>query len=183
MAARVGSPSPAPEHETGLKDPSPDRGTAKGSTLAGPSQHRTSALRPPGEVTLPVPSTRLGRRTSDLRVLQRATATIEELNEMLDRQLAGEPSESERMRLLRATTNQITRAANDGIQAYRRVVAAVKSEEARSDAADAAELARIQAALETARTELLRALEVTSRRYPWTSSWEAAVGGPTSAEA
>ncbi len=130
---------------------------------------------------MPVPSTRLGRRTSDLRVLQRATANIDELNAALDRQLAGEPAEHERMRLLREATNQITRSANDGIQAYRRVSAAVRSEEARSDAADAAELLRIQSALETARRDLLRALEETSRRYPWASPWGDAVNDVTSA--
>lgn len=130
---------------------------------------------------MPVPSTRLGRRTSDLRVLQRATTNIDELNEALDRQLAAEPAEHERMRLLREATNQITRSANDGIQAYRRVSAAVRSEEARSDAADAAELLRIQSALETARRDLLRALEETSRRYPWASPWGDAVNDVTSA--
>ncbi len=117
------------------------------------------------------PTTRLGRRTSDLRVLQRATAHIDELNQALDRQLATEQVEAERMRLLREATNQITRSANDGIQAYRRVAGAIKAEEARSDV-DPDELRRIQSALDAARAELLQVLEATSRRYPWASPWE-----------
>ncbi len=112
-------------------------------------------------------SSRLGRRTSDLRVLQRATVHIDELNARLDGALAAEEIETERMRLLREATNQITRAANDGIQAYRRVVGALKSEAARPDSADADALARVQAALDAARADLLRAIEETSRRYPW----------------
>ncbi len=132
--------------------------------------------------TLPIPTTRLGRRTSDLRILQRATAHIDELNETLDRQLAGERSERERMRLLREATNQITRTANDGIQAYRRVTAAVRSEQARADGADAAELARIQTSLDEARLALLRVLEETRHRYPWAGQEDAAVPEVTSAE-
>ena len=148
----------------------------------GPSQRLPSASRPLWRPDLPVPTTRLGRRTSDLRVLQRATAHIDDLNQTLDRQLAAERSEGERMRLLREATNQITRAANDGIQAYRRVTAAVKSEQARPDGAQADELARIQASLDAARQDLLDVLESTSRRYPWASEWNAAVAEVTTSE-
>ncbi len=128
-------------------------------------------------------ASRLGRRTSDLRVVQRATLHIDELNARLDGALAVETSESERMRLLREATNQITRAANDGIQAYRRVVGALKSEAARPDSADADALGRVQAALDAARTDLLRAIAATSERYPWAvpgATAETAPSRPTS---
>lgn len=133
-----------------------------------------------------VPTTRLARRATDLRLLQRATVHIDELNRALDRQLAAESLEAERMRLLREATNQITRAANDGIQAYRRVANAVRTEEARAGGVASDESRQLHAALEQARRDLLQVLEETSRRYPWATPWqnsEASAAEVSSAEA
>ena len=74
------------------------------------------------------PPTRLGRRVPYLQIVQRAPAAISDFNEALDRELAEERRPTERLRMLRETTNQITRTANDAIQAYRRAHAAVDAE-------------------------------------------------------
>jgi hypothetical protein len=120
---------------------------------------------------------RLARRSSsDLRAIERATLRIEELSTILDRQLTGEERDDERLKHLRQATGQITRSANDGIEAYRRVSRALRAEAEKADA-DALEVADMSVALAKARTRMLEALEVASRRYPWAPPW-----GPTSAE-
>ena len=119
-------------------------------------------------------SSRIGRRTTDLRTLERAAAHIDELNQALDRQLASESLAAERMRLLREATNRITRAANDGIQAYRRAVRALRTEDERAGGTVSEESRLMNAKLAAARQELLRALEETSQRYPWATPWGAA---------
>lgn len=123
------------------------------------------------EHTRVMPSySRLGRRVGDVRVVERAHASILDLSASLDRRLLAEGSPAERLRLLRETTNQITRTANDAIQAYRRASAAVDVELqiARGDA----QLARkMRQRLGRARGDLLGVLEVASRRYEWAEPW------------
>jgi hypothetical protein len=116
---------------------------------------------------------RLARRSSsDLRAIDRATRRIEELTVILDRQLASEAREDERLKHLRQATGQITRSANDGIQAYRRVASALRAEEQHADA-DAVEVEQATRALADARGRMLEALEIASRRYPWAPPWRA----------
>jgi hypothetical protein len=118
---------------------------------------------------------RLARRSSsDLRAIDRATRRIEELTVILDRQLSTEDREEERLKHLRQATGQITRSANDGIQAYRRISQALRAEESHADA-DPVEVADATRALADARARMLAALEVASRRYPWAPD----VGSPT----
>ena len=116
-------------------------------------------------------TTRLSRRSSgDLRAIRRATTRIEELSAALDGQLLRETRPEEQLRLLREATSQITRTANDAIQAYRRVTEGLRVESERSDT-DLSEAARTAQALADARAEMLNALEVASRRYPWAKPW------------
>lgn len=67
--------------------------------------------------------------------------------------------------MLREATNQITRTANDAIQAYRRTRAAVTAELA-MPTGDWKHAKRMSAELTIARQDVLKALEETSRRYP-----------------
>jgi hypothetical protein len=116
-------------------------------------------------------TTRLSRRSSgDLRAIRLATTRIEELSATLDRELLREVRPEERLRLLRQTTSQITRTANDAIHAYRRVTEGLRAEAERSDT-DPSEVTRLSEALGEARNEMLNALEVASQRYPWAKPW------------
>lgn len=116
-------------------------------------------------------TTRLSRRSSgDLRAIRHATTRIEELSAQLDQELARELRPEEQLRLLRQTTSQITRTANDAIQAYRRLTEGLRVESERGDT-DPAEATRTGKAISDARTEMLNALEVASRRYPWAKPW------------
>lgn len=115
-------------------------------------------------------NTRLGRRAADLRVVQRATAAIAEFSATLDRQLLAERRPSVRMRMLRETTNQITRTANDAIQAYRRASAAVQAE-FQIPGADLSQAEQMRALLDRARADMLGALELVSHRYAWAEPW------------
>jgi hypothetical protein len=101
----------------------------------------------------------------DLLAIQRATTLIDDLGADLDRQLMGEARESERLRMLRETTNRITRAANDAIQAYGRARRTLNTELERRGGNTEAALA-MQARLRSARKDLLRALKSANRRYP-----------------
>lgn len=115
---------------------------------------------------------RLARRSSsDLRAIDRATKRIEELSVILDRQLSAEDRDEERLKHLRQATGQITRSANDGIQAYRRISQALRAEVAHADA-DPAEVADTTRALADARARMLAALAVASQRYPWADPWK-----------
>jgi hypothetical protein len=67
-------------------------------------------------------------------------------------------------------TNQITRAANDAIHAYRRAQAAVHAE-LQMPGGDRKQAQRIQLLLDGGRADILRVLEVTSRRYSWADPW------------
>lgn len=126
--------------------------------------------------------TRLGRRAADVRTVQRAAAVIEDLNATLERRLTSEARASERLRMLRETTNQVTRAANDAIQAYRRARATLDAEleMPHGDLEGAREMRLV---LDRARSDLLTALELTSRRYSW-ASWppSAAAAGDDAAQ-
>ena len=116
-------------------------------------------------------NSRLARRSaSDLRAIDRATRRIEELSVILDRQLSTEDRDEERLKHLRQATGQITRSANDGIQAYRRISQALRAEAAHADA-DPIEVADATRALADARARMLAALEVASTRYPWAKQW------------
>jgi hypothetical protein len=107
----------------------------------------------------------------DLLVIQRAIALIDDLGSDLDRQLVAEPRPTERIRLLRETTNRITRTANDAVHAYARARRAINAQLARGDGSGNAEAAlAMRAELHAARLELLHALEVAGRRYPWTDA-------------
>ena len=137
-----------------------------------------SAVAPPHDAvdtsaSLPVhPRVPRGRGragANDLLVIQRACALIDELGADLDARLEAEPRATERLRLLRATTNRITRTANDAIQAYRRARRAVDAELQRSHGSAEGALA-MRAGLQSARLELLRALRVAGLRYPETST-------------
>lgn len=118
------------------------------------------------------PSTRLARRcTADLRAIRSATTRIEELTAILDRQIDADARPEQQMRHLRQATGQITRSANDGIQAYRRVSQALAAEKTHADA-DRAETERTRRELARARAGMLKALELASKRYPWADPWQ-----------
>jgi len=122
-------------------------------------------MTPPRPLPLRVPHGRSRLAGLDLVAVQRATTLIDDLGADLDRQLAREAREAERLRMLRETTNRITRAANDAIQAYGRARRTLKTELERRDGNTEAALA-MQARLRSARLDLLRALKSANRRYP-----------------
>ena len=72
-------------------------------------------------------------------------------------------------------TGQITRSANDGIQAYRRVSQALAAEASHVDS-DPEEIERTTRDLAEARAGMLAALDVASKRYPWAEPWEPSTG-------
>lgn len=120
--------------------------------------------------------TRLSRRSAaDLRAIARATRRIEELTRTLDEQLSARAGAEDQLPELRRATRQITQSANDGIQAYRRVAQAIRAEESQDDG-DAAEIERTSVVLAQARTRMLDALEVASKRYPWADPWQPSTG-------
>jgi hypothetical protein len=114
--------------------------------------------------------TRVARRVPDVRAVQRASASIVDIGSALDRRQRDERRPAERLRMLREATNQITRTANDAIQAYRRASATVHAELALPEGDhEAARAMRLE--LEAGRSELLRVLDVTSGRYAWAAPW------------
>lgn len=117
--------------------------------------------------------TRLGRREPDLRLVQEAPAAIADLTAILDRRLAEEQRPSERTRMLREATNQITRTANDAIQAYRRARAAVTAELAMPEG-DWAHARKMSLQLDSARQDVLAALDRTSQKYSLGQAWPSA---------
>ena len=110
--------------------------------------------------------TRLGRRRADIRVVQDASVAITELRETLDKRLLSEHRESERLRMLRETTNQVTRTANDAIQAYVRLRSALSTEIERPEGDHEAAI-EMQGLLREARAEVLKAIETMNERYAW----------------
>ena len=117
--------------------------------------------------------TRLGRREPDLRLVREAPAAIADLTAILDRRLAEEQRPSERTRMLREATNQITRTANDAIQAYRRARAAVTAELAMPEG-DWIHARKMSLQLDSARQDVLAALDRTSQKYSLAQSWPSA---------
>jgi hypothetical protein len=109
-----------------------------------------------------------------LRAIRSATTRIEELTSILDRQIGADSRPEEQMRHLRQATGQITRSANDAIQAYRRVTQALVAEKSHADA-DREETERTRRELARARRAMLRALELASKRYPWADPWQVTV--------
>jgi hypothetical protein len=103
-------------------------------------------------------------RRADVVLVQRASAEIESLGADLDRRLQAETRPSERLRMIRETTNQITRLANDAIHAYGRASRAVKAEEQRPDS-DQVAAREMRTRLDEARAAVLAVLEVAARRY------------------
>jgi hypothetical protein len=91
----------------------------------------------------------------------------------LDRQLGADARPEEQMRHLRQATGQITRHANDAVQAYRRVSGALKAESAHPDV-DAGELEHARRELASVRTAMLEVLKSASERYPWAAPFVAA---------
>jgi hypothetical protein len=102
----------------------------------------------------------------ELLEVQRATLLINDLGSDLDRQVSSEMRETERLRMLREATNRITRTANDAIRAYARGQRAITTQLARTDE-NAEALLAMRASLQSARLDLLRALRLADRRYPW----------------
>lgn len=109
---------------------------------------------------------RLAQRARDVELVQRTGPLIDELGTALDLRLRSEGRLSERMRLLRDTTNQITRATNDAIHAYRRVRRAIALD-LESPRADTVALTALGHRLSAARADILAALDAANRRYPW----------------
>lgn len=119
-----------------------------------------------------IPTRPLGALTgrgTDVRVVQRASAYIEDLGAELDRQLEREQRPSERMRMLRETTTRITRVANDAAHAYQRASRAVSTELAKPNP-NVAAAHQMRAILDAGRSDILRVLDVARRRYPWTDT-------------
>lgn len=113
---------------------------------------------------------RLSRRSAaDIRAIRQATRHIQELSATLDRQLGADARPEEQMRHLRQATGQITRAANDAVQAYRRVSGALRAEASQPDV-DPEEIERARRELASARAAMLEVLETANRRYPWAAT-------------
>jgi hypothetical protein len=110
------------------------------------------------------PNTRLGRRELDLQLIQGTPESIAEFTRTLDLRLAAEQRPEERLRMLREATNQITRRANDAIQAYRRARSSVDAELAMADG-DWEHARRMSDDLDAARLDVLAALETANLRY------------------
>lgn len=114
----------------------------------------------------PAPPWNVAMQLKELRVVQRAGAMITELGVELDRQLAIEARPAERLRLLRETTNRITRIANDAVYAYARASRAVTVEQGRQNG-NLAAANEMRGLLDAARVDILDVLAVARRRYPW----------------
>jgi hypothetical protein len=114
---------------------------------------------------LPVALRKGAALANHVRKVEKASSEILELGVELDLELTAEARPAERLRLLRATTNRITRTANEAIEAYRRAQAAASREKLKPGA-DAAWLDELMRRLAAARAELLRVLAIAAQRYP-----------------
>ena len=110
---------------------------------------------------------RLASRREDITVIQQASKLVADLGIQLDLQLENERRPAERMRMLRETTNRITRAANDAVSAYTRSRRLLRVELERPEA-DVKAINLINERLDAARGDLLQALKIASQRYPTT---------------
>ncbi len=116
------------------------------------------------EGSLPRTSSRLKMRRADVLIVERASVEIASLGTDLDRRLERESRPSERLRMIRETTNQITRVANDAINAYGRASRAVRAEEDRSEP-DLVAARAMRARLDAARAAVLSELGEAEGRY------------------
>ena len=101
----------------------------------------------------------------DLRLLRSAALLIAQLGEELDQRLEAEVQPSERLRLVRETTVQITRTANDAIKGYRNTKQFLDTSVAGARG-DGQEFTAIRTRLSTERRALLAALDRAAARYP-----------------
>lgn len=136
--------------------------TLKNDTAPVPASGRGSVVGSSG--SLPRVAGRLAMRRADVVLVQRASTEIESLGADLDRRLQSESRPSERLRMIREATNQITRLANDAIHAYGRASRAVRAEEQRPDS-DKLAAREMRTRLDEARAAMLAVLEVAGRRY------------------
>lgn len=136
--------------------------TMRSDTSSGPAPGRGTVIGSTG--SLPRAPNRLSMRRADVLLVQRASEEIETLGDDLDRRLQRESRPAERLRMIRETTNQITRVANDAIHAYGRASRAVRAEEQRADA-DLGAARDMRTRLDEARASVLSVLDVASRRY------------------
>jgi hypothetical protein len=136
--------------------------TIENDTAPAPASGRGSVVGSSG--SLPRVASRLAMRRADVVLVQRASAEIESLGADLDRRLQREARPAERLRMIRETTNQITRLANDAIHAYGRASRAVRAEEQRPES-DQMAAREMRARLDEARADMLAVLEVAGRRY------------------
>lgn len=116
------------------------------------------------EGSLPRTSSRLKMRRADVLIVERASVEIASLGADLDRRLEAEARPNERLRMIRETTNQITRVANDAINAYGRASRAVRAEELRSDP-DVVAARAMRTRLNAARAAVLGVLAEAEARY------------------
>ncbi len=107
---------------------------------------------------------RLANRLEDIGLVERTSRLIAELGRQLDRDLETERRPAYRLRMLRETTNRITRAANDAVQAYARASRAIRAELERPGA-DVETANAMRSRLVAGRREVLRALELAQQRY------------------
>jgi hypothetical protein len=121
---------------------------------------------------------RANRCELDLRLIQRASERIAEINASLDLAVAGARSDAERMRLLREATNQIVRLANDAVQAYGRATRGLRLDDEAGRGSDAGR-ERMRELLQIARATVLAELEQASHRYPWAGPWKGPPTGET----
>lgn len=107
---------------------------------------------------------RLASRLEDIEIVERASGQIVELGAELGRKLEGERRPSYRLRMLRETTNRITRAANDAVHAYTRASRGLRAELERPDV-DVEAATAMQTRLRAARRTVLHAIEAANQRY------------------
>jgi hypothetical protein len=116
------------------------------------------------EGSLPRTSSRLKMRRADVLIVERASVEIASLGTDLDRRLEAEARPKERLRMIRETTNQITRVANDAINAYVRASRAVRAEELRAEP-DLVAANAMRTRLNAARAAVLSVLDEAQGRY------------------
>lgn len=92
---------------------------------------------------------------------------IEDADIDLDRQLAAERRPSERLRMLRHSTRLMTQAGNDAVLAYR---SGLRALDKNRHGLSPAQTSAILVDFHRVRGELLVALEMAGRRYPWTAA-------------
>lgn len=107
----------------------------------------------------------------DIERIEQAGRLIVELGVELDRQLDGETRSDQRLRMLRETTNRITRAANDAVHAYQRARRSLDAEQKRASS-DTLGTQELRQRLLAARESVLVALRATEWRYPAASARE-----------